>query len=145
MLEQPPLPEEENSDAARMYLEGSALVAEVDAAALAFFQWQLWSLAADGSRGEEISISSVKRPAQNQDHAEIGYCEITLTGEGPIFGKLHNPNAEFLHRGDRVDLSINRLQAGAAYKSLKALSSLEVDKEVTLFGRLVLRIVKTRG
>lgn len=125
-----------------MYLSGDNLIAELDAVALANFRWSLWGLAVTYSRGDDISIWSQEPPARGQDYTEIGYCEVTLTGEGPAFGKLHNPNADFLHRGDRVDFFVNRLQAEYAYQNLETLTGTEVGQEATLFGRLIVRVVQ---
>ncbi len=141
MLQQPPLPDDESHHAARMYVDDKCLIAELNAVALANFRWSLWFLATTCPRGEDIDIWSSEPPAQNQEHTSIGYCEITLTGEGPVFGKLHNPNAEILHRGDRVDFSVNRLQAEQAYQNLEALSGEEIGQEAILFGRLIVRVV----
>ena len=111
MLQQPPLPDDESHHAARMYLSSDNIIAELNAVALANFRWSLWFLATTCPRGEDINIWSKEPPVPNHDHTEIHLCEMTLTGEGPVLGKLHNPNTEFLHRGDRVDLSVNRFQA----------------------------------
>lgn len=114
---------------------------ELNTVALANFRWSIHFLATTCPCGEDIDIWSDERPSPSQDYTAIDYCEITLTGEGPVRGKPHNPDDKFLHRGDRVDLFVNRMQAEEAYRSLDALSVEEIGQEATLFGKLVVRVV----
>lgn len=145
MLKQPPFPEDESDHAARMYLSGDNLIVKLNAVALANFRWSLWWLATTCPCGEDIGIWAEEQPEQHQDPEEIGYCEITLAGEGPVFGKLHNPNAEFLHRDERIDLFVNRSQVEVSCQSLEAFSGTVIGQNVLLFGRLLVRVAGTRG
>jgi hypothetical protein len=145
-LPEPPLPERDNLDFAWMSFNNGILVAELNSMALANFRWSLWLMATKLPRGEDIDIwSSQPMLPSETSGAPIGYCEITLTGEGPVGGRLHNPNAELLHREDRVDLFVNRMQAEKAYQDLESLSGNEIGRSVTLFGKLTIKVVETKG
>ena len=144
-LPEPLLPEDDNDHAARMYMTNSTVVAELDPVALANFRWSLWNLATTLPLGEDIDIWSDQVMLAELGSISIKYCEITLIGEGPVGARLHNSNAELLHRGDRVDLSVNRLQAEKAYQDLESLNGNEIGHLVTLFGKLTIKVVETKG
>ena len=143
MLPEPPLPERDDLDFVWMSLNNGILVAELNSIALANFRWSLWLMATKLPPGEDIDLwsSPIMLPSEASS-APIGYCEVTLTGEGPVSGRLHNPNTELLHREDRVDLSVNRMQAKKAYRDLEQLSGAESGQAVTLFGKLIVKVVK---
>ena len=145
-LPEPPLPERDDLDFAWMSLSNGILLVELNPMALANFRWSLWLLVTGLPRGEDIDIwSSRLMLPPEASGAPIGYCEITLTGEGPVGGRLHNPNAEMLHREDRVDLFVNRMQAEKAYQDLESLSGNKIGQSVTLFGKLTIKVVETKG
>jgi hypothetical protein len=143
MLDEPPLPEPDVDLFTHLCLEKGKVVVHVIPAAISSLRWDFWFLAAKCPVGESIDLSdSGERPGMN-DCAPVRYCEITLTGEGPISGVLHNPVAEYLHREPRIDLFVNRLQAERGYHSLLRLGGIEAGKviqQVELFGRLIVRL-----
>ena len=144
MLEEPPFPEKELGIAMQLCFSDDKVVAYVNPRALASLLWDFWCLAAKLPRGEDISVSSVGELLDTPGCFPLANCEITLTGEGPIMGHLHNPVAEFLHREPRVDLFVNRLQAERGYQSLQRLGNIEAGKpveQVELFGRLIFRLI----
>ncbi len=145
-LPEPPLPENCSNPVVWMSLINGKLVVELNLAALAEFRYDVWWLATKGSFKEDMSIwSSQLLLPPEAIGVPIGYCEITLSGEGPIGGRLHNPNAELLHREDRVDLFVNRTQAEKAYQDLESLSGNKIGQSVTLFGKLTIKFVETEG
>lgn len=95
MLEEPPFPEKEWDIAIQLCLSDDKVVAYVNPPALASLLWDFWYLAAKLPRGEDISVSSVGELLDTPGCFPLGNCEITLTGEGPVMGHLHNPVAEF--------------------------------------------------
>ena len=144
MLDEPPCPESGKAVATRLCLLDGKVVAHINPPALAFLLHDFWYLAAKSSRGEDISLSNQGDLPEIPGCSPLGYCEITVAGEGPVMGRLHNPVAEFLHRGPRVDLTVNRLQAERGYLSLQRLGNFEAGErvgQVELFGRLILRLV----
>lgn len=109
LYKQPPL--EERDGTVQMYLQDNILMVEFDAFALANFRWSLYFLATTCPRGEDFGIWATGNPSNDQEGSAIGYCEITLVGEGPVGRILYNPNNDgFLHRGDRMDLFVNRAE-----------------------------------
>lgn len=144
MLDEPPLPETEMNIAIHLCLSDGQVVAYINPPALASLLWFFWYLAAKLPRGEDISLSNVGELPDTLKCSPLDYCEITLTGEGPVTGYLHNPVAEFLHRELRVDLFVNRLQAKRGYQSLQRLGSIEGGQsvaQVELFDRLIFHLV----
>lgn len=148
MLDEPPFPEADSDAAMRLCLSDGKVVAYVNPPAMASLLWDFWYLAARCSRGEDISLSNEGELPETPGCSPLSYCEITMTGEGPVMGRLHNPIAEFLHRERRVDLSVNRLQAEQGYLSLQRFGSMEAGErveQVELFGRLILRLVAVKN
>ena len=119
-------------------------MAYVNFSALPSLLWDFWYLAAKSLRGEDISLWSSSEQPDRPGCVALGYCEITLTGEGPVMGVLHNPNAEFRHEERRVDLSVNRTQAERGYQSLQKLGTMEAGQtieQVELFGKLMIHLL----
>ena len=122
MLGEPPQPTDTDVSATvQLCLAGGKVVAYVNSSALPSLLWDFWYLAAKSFRGEDISLWSSSEQSDVPGCVALGYCEITLAGEGPVGGVLHNPTAEFLHRERRVDLFVNRTQAEHGYQSLQKL------------------------
>ncbi len=144
MLDEPPCPENDFDVAIRLCVSDGKVVAYINPPALASLLWDFWYLAAKLPRGEDISLSNRGDLPDTLEGSNLKHCEITLTGEGPVMGHLHNPIAEFLHREQRVDLFVNRLQAECGYQSLRRLGSSEAGQsieQVELFNRLILRLI----
>lgn len=143
MITEPPYFDIDFDAATRLCLADGKIIALIQSSALASLLWSFWFFAAKGSHGAEISFSNFGDLPDIPDCIPLDYCEITLTGEGPVMEVLHNPVAEFLHRERRVDLSVNRLQAEHGYRSLQRFGTLETGnlvEQVELFGRLVVRL-----
>ena len=144
MLDEPPDPDPDLAVATRLCLSDGKVVAYVNLSALASLLWTFWYLAVKSSRGEDISLTNKGDLPETPGCSPLRYCEITMTGEGPVMGRLHNPIAGFIHWDARVDLSVNRLQAEQGYQELHRLSGVERGKrveQVELFGRLAFRLV----
>jgi len=144
MLDEPPYADPDPAVATRLCLSDGKVVAYVNLPALESLLWTFWYLAAKSSKGEDISLSNEGELLETPGCSPLRYCEVTMTGEGPIMGRLHNPIAGFLHRETRVDLSVNRIQAEHGYRALQRLGGIEAGnrvEQVELFGRLVFRLV----
>jgi hypothetical protein len=144
MLDEPPIPETDFGIFTQLCLAEGKVVVNVNSLALASLLWDFWFLVEKCPAGEDISFSNSDGLSGAKDCVPLCYCEITMTGEGPMTGVLHNPVAEFLHRESRVDLFVNRLQAERGYQSLQRLGDAEAGKfveQVELFGRLIVRLI----
>lgn len=116
---QPACDYDEANEKSRLYLKDDQFTAYLNEEALAGLWWNLWWLAAEAPRGEDISLSSFWQGELPGKGTEIGYCEITLSGEG----KSKNAVAEHLLRleEDRLDLFVTREPAKEAFFAVQAL------------------------
>lgn len=149
MLEEPSLPEADFDIIIKLCLSENKVVAYINPAALASLLWDFWWLAVRSSKGEDISLSNEGELRDIPECSTLGYCEITMVGEGPVMDHLHNPVAEYretMASGQRVrvDLYVNRLQAEQGYQALKCLSGMDTSERMTrveLFGKLMFYLV----
>lgn len=133
----PPLVHDEANEKSRLYLKDGQFTAYLNEEALAGLRWHLWYLAAEASRGEDISLSSFWQGDLPGKGTEIGYCEMTLAGEG----KSKNPVAENLLRlkDDRLDLFVTRGSANEAFFAVQALGFDRASaKKAQVFGLITL-------
>ena len=143
MLDEPPYPEFESAIVTRLCLADGKIVACINPPALASLLYRFWHLAAKSTRGDELSLYNEGELPTLVGCSPLSHCEITMAGEGPVMGHLHNPVAEFLQREAQVYLSVNRLQAERGYQSLQRLGGMEAGErveQVELFGRLVISL-----
>lgn len=144
MLKEPPFPEHEWEGVVELCTDGDTLFAKFDTLALSSFQWNLWWLAAKCPPGEDISIEATRTASCAAGRDEIAYSEITMTGEGPITDTTRDRRAQLLYRGKRIDLFVDRSQAIEAFHQLEALNGEASSQQVTLFGRVIVRIMEAR-
>ncbi len=132
---QPSLDYDDNQAKSCLYLKDGVFTVHVNEAALAALRWSLWWLAADAPRGEDVSISSFWRGDLVDQGTQIGYCEITLVGEG----KSRNPKAPHKLRleDDRLDLFVTREPAKEAFFAVQEVGFGKADPDRTqIFGLL---------
>lgn len=131
---QPALNHDEANEKSRLYLKDGQFTAYLNEGALAGLCWNLWWLAA-APHGEDVSLSSFWQG--DLPGTKIGYCEITLAGEG----KSRNPVAKHLLRleDDRLDLFVTREPAKEAFFAVQALGSDKASaKKAQIFGLISL-------
>lgn len=130
---QPTLDYDEANEKSRLYLKDEQFTAYLNEEALAGLHWNLWWLAAQAPRGEDVSLSSFWQGDLPGKGTEIGYCEMTLAGEG----KSKNPVSEYLLRleDDRLDLFVTREPAKEAFFTVQALGFDRASaKKTQIFG-----------
>lgn len=144
MLDEPPYPESKDAAVTRLCLADGKVVACINPPALESLLCDFWHLAAKSIRGDELSLHNVGELPTVVGCSPLSYCEITMDGEGPVMGRLHNPVAGFRQWEAQVYLTVNRLQAERGYLSLQRLGGFEAGGrvgQVELFGRLIFRLV----
>ena len=131
---QPPLDYDDSRMKSRLYLKDDVFTLFVNEEALADLRWSLWWLAADAPRGEDASVSSFWEGHLPGEGTQIGYCEITMTGEG----RSHNPKCDHLLRleHNRLDLFVTREPAKDAFFSASGLDCSRPAHREQIFGLL---------
>ncbi len=130
---QPALEHDEANEKSRLCLNDGQFTAYLNEEALASLLWHLWWLAAEASHGEDVSLSSFWQGELLGKGTAIGYCEMTLAGEG----KSKNPVAKHLLRlkDDRLDLFVTREPAKEAFSAVQTLGFDKASaKKTQIFG-----------
>lgn len=131
---QPPQETDDRTSKGRLCLEDGEFSVFVNEPALAELRWSLWSLASQAVRGEDVSLPSGWKGPLRDEGTPIGYCEITLAGEG----RSHNPKCDHLLRleDNRLDLFVTREPAKDAFFLVRELDFSLPARRAQIFGLL---------
>ena len=140
---QPSLDHDDSKIKSCLYLKENNFTVFLNEEALADLRWSLWWLAAEAPHGEDVSISSFWRGELVGEGTRIGYCEITLAGEG----KSRVSEATHLLRleDDRLDLFVTREPAKEAFFTAQEMSfDMTPANKTQIFGLLWIVLMPDR-